>query len=230
MSPTRSSRISSRSVPYGHFTRYPTTSSPSTRTTISTVTYTKLVNYFDIANDQLYDLLDGDDELHRIIYGIETLYASNRTLRELLQRQERYMLDQFEIALRNGLHGRLAPMVIQQRRTTNQTSTDGSDSRDHRPIRSLEADEHDNYSHPRSLLERVSSPNEYAVAITPTPPLSDRLFSCDICVNLRRTSINHDTPDCPYFICFVCETTQPDHFPENCPNRQTANTSCDLID
>ena len=105
MSPTRSSRISSRSVPYGNLNRYPTTSSPSTRTTISTVTYTELVNYFDIANDQLYDLLDGDEELHRIIYGIETFHASNQTLKELLQRQEQYMLDQFEITLQNGLHG-----------------------------------------------------------------------------------------------------------------------------
>ena len=92
-------------MPYGHFNRYPTTSSPSTRTAISTVTYTELVNYFDIANDQLYDLLNGDEELRHIIYGIETLHAFNQTLRELLQRQEQYMLDQFEVALRNGLHG-----------------------------------------------------------------------------------------------------------------------------
>ena len=107
---------------------------------------------------------------------------------------------------------------------------DGSDSRDHRPIRSLEADDQDNYSCPQSLLEQVSSPNEYAVAITPTPSFSDQWFSCDICTAFQRTFIDHDTPNCPHFICFVCETTQPDHFPEDCPNRPTAVISNDLID
>ena len=77
-------------------------------------------------------------------------------------------------------------MVIQQRRTANQMPMDGSDSQDHQPIRSLEADEQDNYSYPQSLLDRVSSPNDYAVTIAPTPSLSDQPFSCDICVNLRH--------------------------------------------
>jgi hypothetical protein len=118
MSPTPSSRTSSQSVPYGHFTRYLTASSPSTRTAISSLTYTELIDYFDVANNQLYDLLDGDSELHCIVYGIEILQASNRTLRELQHRQEQYMLDQFEVALHRGLHGRLSPMVVQQRKTT----------------------------------------------------------------------------------------------------------------
>jgi hypothetical protein len=105
MSPTHSSRTSSQSVPYGHFTRYPTAFPTSTQTAIPSVTYTKLVNYLDIANYQLYDLLNGDTELHHIIYGIEILQASNRTLRELQHRQEQYMLNQFEFALQSGLHG-----------------------------------------------------------------------------------------------------------------------------
>jgi len=87
MSPTRSSKTSSRPVPYGHFTRYPTASPTSAQTTIPSITYTELVNYFDVANDQLYDLLDGDEELHQIIYAIKTLQASNRTLKELQERQ-----------------------------------------------------------------------------------------------------------------------------------------------
>jgi hypothetical protein len=119
MSPIHSSKNSSQSIPYGHFTRYSTTPSPSTRNTIPPIAYTELVNYFDVANDQLYNLLDGDTELHRIVYGIEVLQASNQTLKELQHRQEQYMLDQFEIALRSGLHGRLSPMVVQQRRTAN---------------------------------------------------------------------------------------------------------------
>jgi len=117
MSPTRSSKTSSLPVPYGHFTRYLTTSPTSTRTAIPSLTYTELINYLDVANDQLYDLLDGDTELHRIVYAIEVLQTSNRTLRELQDRQEQYMLNQFEVALQNGLHGRLSPMVKQQQRT-----------------------------------------------------------------------------------------------------------------
>jgi len=93
MSPTRTSRTLSRSVPYGHFTRHPTASPSSTQTSVSLITYTELVNYFDIANDQLYDLLDGDAELHRIIYAIEVLQTSNWTLEELQVQQEHYMLD-----------------------------------------------------------------------------------------------------------------------------------------
>jgi len=88
MSPIRSSRNSSRQIPYGHFTQYPTASPASTQTSIPTVTLAELTdyfdvandqltNYFDVANDQLYDLLNGDTELHRIIYAIEVLQTSN---------------------------------------------------------------------------------------------------------------------------------------------------------
>jgi len=230
MSPTRSSRTSAQSIPYGHFARYPTASPMSTRTTIPSLTYTELINYFDVANDQLYDLLDSDSELHCIVYGIKILQASNWTLRELQHRQEQYMLDQFEIALCRGLHGRLSPMVMQQRRTTSWAMMDGSDSRDHQPIQSLEMDDQDNCPCLRSLLECMSSPNIYAVAITPSPSSSDQPFSCDICTALRRTVINHDTPNCPQFICFVRETTQPNHFPEDCPNHPTAIIPNNVID
>jgi len=142
MPPTRTSKDSSRTTPYGHFTRYPTASPSSTQTSVSPVTYTELVNYFDVANDQLYDLLDGDTELHRIVYAIEVLRTSNQTLEELQVRQEKYMLDQFELALQNGLHGRLSPMVVQQRNAIERSTPpphamDGSDTRNNRPLQSL---------------------------------------------------------------------------------------------
>jgi hypothetical protein len=74
------------------------------------------------------------------------------------------------------------------------------------------------------------SPNTYAVTITPTPSSSDQPFSCDICTALQWTFIDHDTPNCPQFICFVCETTQPDHFPEDCPNRPTTMIPSNMIE
>ena len=241
MSPTHSSRISSWSASYGHFTRYPTASSPSTQAAIPSIMYTELVNYFDVANNQLYDLLDSDTELHHIIYGIEILQASNQTLRELQHRQEQYMHDQFEVALQSGLYGWLSPMVIQQRRTASQSTPphemDRSNSRDNRPVQSLDEDGHEDCSCPWSLLEWMSSPNIYAVFITPTPSSSNQLFSCDICTSLQRTFIDHNTPNCPQFICFVCETTQPDHFPKDCPNHPTLFLalsflflSCQIVD
>jgi len=91
MSPTQSSKTSLRPVPYGYFIRYPTASPTSARTAILFLTYAELVNYLDVANDQLYDLLDGNTELHRIVYAIEVLQTSNRTLRELQDRQEQYI-------------------------------------------------------------------------------------------------------------------------------------------
>ena len=69
-----------------------------------------------------------------------------------------------------------------------------------------------------------------AVAITPTLSSSDQPFSCDICTSLQQTFIDHNTSNCPQFICFVCETTQPNHFPEDCPNRPTAIIPSNMID
>ena len=71
MSPIHSSRNSSRQIPYGRFTQYPTASPASTQTFIPTIALTELLDYFDVANDQLYDLLDSDTELHRIVHTIE---------------------------------------------------------------------------------------------------------------------------------------------------------------
>ena len=124
-------------------------------------------------------------------------------------------------------------MVIQQRRTASQMTPphemDGSDSQDDRPIQSLEVDDHDDCSCLQSLLEWMSSPNIYAVIITPTPSSSNQPFSCDICISFRRAFIDHDTPDCPNLICFVCETSQPGYFPKDCPECPTAIIPANMI-
>jgi len=190
------------------------------RTSISPITYTELLNYFDVANDQLYDLLDSDTELHRIIYAIEVLQTSNRTLEELRARQEHYMLNQFELALQNGLHGQLSPMVVQQRDTTKRSTPpphamDGSDTRNNRPIQSSI---HKDCACPRSLLERMSMPTMFSETTIPPSP-SDSSFACEICIALHKMSINHYTPDCRQYICTICKKTQASHFPEDCPEQ-----------
>ena len=76
----------------------------------------------------------------------------------------------------------------------------------------------------------MSLPNEYAVAITPTPSLSGQPFLCNICTSFQCMFINHNTPDCPQYICYVCETLQPGYFPENCPERPTADIPSNMID
>jgi hypothetical protein len=84
MPPIRLSRISlSSPVPYAHFTRYPTASPTSAQTSISPLMLAKLTDYFISANDELYDLLDKDTELYRIVHAIEILADSHRTLNNL---------------------------------------------------------------------------------------------------------------------------------------------------
>ena len=223
MSPIRSSRNSSRQIPYGRFTQYPTASPASTQTFIPPIALTELLDYFDVANDQLYDLLDSDTELHRIVHTIELFHLSNQSLEEIRARQEQYILDQFELALRNGLHGRLSPMVVQQRQPTRLSiplahTMDGSDTRDNRPLQSIEVGDHGDDTCPRSLLERMTLPDDDAVPITPAPSGSLPRFACTIC-SLTRARVDHNTPDCRHYICFACGRTQPGHWPEDCPGR-----------
>jgi hypothetical protein len=124
MPPIRSSRISSSSpVPYAHFTRTSTASLTSVQTSVSPLTLTKLTDYFISANDELYDLLDKDTELYRIVHAIEILADSHRTLNNLRFRQEWYMLEQFDLALQNGLQGRLLPLDEHRQRTTSSDTT-----------------------------------------------------------------------------------------------------------
>jgi hypothetical protein len=89
-------------------------------------------------------------------------------------------------------------------------------------------DDYDDCSRPRSLLEQMSLPNIYAVPITPSFP--DQPFSCDICTVSQRAFIDHNTPDCSQFICFICEMKQPGHFPEDCPERSTTTIPDNMVD
>ena len=103
---------------------------------------------------------------------------------------------------------------------------EGSDSRDHRSVQPIEDDDHDGC--PRSLLQRMSLPKFYIDTPDPTPSTSTSSFSCEICMSFQQTFIDHNTPDCHHYICFVCETPQPGHFPENYPERLT--TPANLVD
>jgi hypothetical protein len=88
MPPIRSSQNSSQSIPYAHFTNYPTASPTSAQTSVSPLTLPQLTDYFISSNDELYDLLDKDTELYRIVHAIEILADSHRTLNNLWIRQE----------------------------------------------------------------------------------------------------------------------------------------------
>jgi hypothetical protein len=70
----------------------------------------KLTDYFISSNNELYDLLDKDSELYRIVHTIEILADSHRVLNNLRIRQEHHMLKQFDLAIQNGLQGRLLPL------------------------------------------------------------------------------------------------------------------------
>jgi len=133
-----------------------------------------------------------------------------------------YMLDQFKLALQNGLHGRLSPMVVQQRNaiewlTPPPHAMDGSDTRNNRPIQSLI---HDGCNCPWSLFKRMSLPNMFSTTTTPPSP-SDSSFACEICVALHKTSIDHYTRDCWQYICTICKKTQAGHYPADSPERCT---------
>jgi hypothetical protein len=121
MPPVRSVRVSSKTSCITH-NRYDShgkkipTSAPSSRgSSIPSLTLAELSTYFDTAHDQLYDILDGDAELRRTVHAIEFLTASNRALESIRRRQDQYLTSQFQLAMQNGLHGRLAPMLKRQR-------------------------------------------------------------------------------------------------------------------
>ena len=87
MPPVRSAHVASSKPSCITYNRYDSngnklsTAAPSSRDpSISTVTFPELASYFTTAHDQLYDILDGDVELRRIVFAIETLTASNRAM------------------------------------------------------------------------------------------------------------------------------------------------------
>ena len=122
MPPVRSARIASSKPSCITYNRYDShgkkisTATPSScDPSISTITFTELANYFTTAHDQLYDILGDDVALRRIVHAIEVLTTSNRAMEAIRRRQEQFMMSQFRLALQQGLHGRLAPLVKQQR-------------------------------------------------------------------------------------------------------------------
>jgi hypothetical protein len=121
MPPVRSVRVSSKPscITYNrydsHGKKIPTSAPSSRGSSIPSVTLAELTTYFDTAHDQLYDILDGDAELRRTVHAIEFLTTSSRALESLRRRQDQYLTSQFQLAMQNGLHGRLAPMLKQQR-------------------------------------------------------------------------------------------------------------------
>jgi hypothetical protein len=121
MPPVRSVRVSSKTscITYNrydsHGKKIPTSTPSSWGSSIPSVTLAELSTYFDTAHDQLYDILDGDVELRRTVHAIEFLTASNRALESIRRRQDQYLTSQFQLAMQNGLHGRLAPMLKRQR-------------------------------------------------------------------------------------------------------------------
>jgi len=119
MPPARSVRISPKhssvtSNLYNHRGQKISTSPSPRQPSILIITFTELTTYFTTANDQLYNILDGDLELRRIIHAIEVLTTSNHALEAIRRRQEQYMMCQFQLALENELHGRVAPMIKRQ--------------------------------------------------------------------------------------------------------------------
>ena len=122
MPPVRNTRIASSQPSCITYNRYDSKgnklsiATPSSRgASIPTLTLPELAHYFTTAHDEVYDLLDGDSELHRIVYAIDVLTASSRAMEAIRQKQEQYIRSQFRIALRQGLHGRLAPLIKEQR-------------------------------------------------------------------------------------------------------------------
>ncbi len=83
---------------------HPSIASPTSATRpIETLTYPKFVEYFTIANERLYTLLETDEELHRLVHAIELIHQSNQRLEEIRIRQEQFAHSQFQLALDKGL-------------------------------------------------------------------------------------------------------------------------------
>jgi hypothetical protein len=248
MPPIRSSQNSLRSTPYEHFTSYLTASPTSTQTSVLPLTLPKLTDYFISSNDELYDLLDKDSELYCIVCTIEILTDSHRTLDNLQHRQERYMLEQFDLAIQNGLQGRLLPLDEHRQRAMSSYTTlsprqtdDRSDLCDNQSVQSITpsptpearrlidrlSDPDDTRPLPTqlSLLDRfaVEHPFNYIAAaiFTPVSSSTSLVPLCAICSGLRRhaASLTHHTPDCAQYICMICEVSQPGHYPADCPQR-----------
>ncbi len=117
MSPIRPSKCSvalSKSTFYARSERHtkkPTTTTHPGSPSVLPLDFTELTDYFTSSNDQLYNLLNGNSELHRIVYGLETLYKANCALEEIRVQQELYLYSQYRLAMQLGLQQRIEPLV-----------------------------------------------------------------------------------------------------------------------
>ena len=86
MPPVRSARVTSKPscITYHRYDglgRKLSTATPSSRDpSIPTLTFAELTDYFTTAHDELYDILDGNVELRRLVHSIEVLTTSNRAM------------------------------------------------------------------------------------------------------------------------------------------------------
>jgi hypothetical protein len=161
------------------------------------------------------------------------------------------MLEQFDLAIQNGLQGRLLPLAEHRQRATGSNTTlslrktdSRSDLGDNRSIRSItpsptpearqlidQLSDSDSISPsptPLTLLNRLSTFDYVATAIfTPTSSVS----LCAICSGLHRyaESLTHHTPNCVQYICMVCEVSQHGHYPADCP-RHSPSVYHDALD
>ncbi len=76
----------------------------------------EFTKFFSIANNQLYALLEDDEELHSLVHTIELVDQSNHRLEEIRIRQEQFAFSQFQLALDKGLQQRIKSLVPKVRR------------------------------------------------------------------------------------------------------------------
>jgi hypothetical protein len=73
-------------------------------------------HYLTASNDQIYTLLEDNEELCHMVNVIELVEQSNRNLEEIRCRQEQFLLQQFQCALDKGLKQCIQPLVRKKRR------------------------------------------------------------------------------------------------------------------
>jgi hypothetical protein len=82
------------------------------------LTFPEFSHYLTASNDRIYTLLEGDEELRRMVNVIELVEQSNRNLEEIRCRQEQFLLQQFQCTLDKGLKQHIQPLVRKKRRRT----------------------------------------------------------------------------------------------------------------
>jgi hypothetical protein len=191
MPPVRSVRVSSKPscITYNrydsHGKKIPTSTPSSRGSSIPSVTLAELTTYFNTAHDQLYDILDGDAELRRTVHAIEFLTASNRALEGIRRRQDQYLTSQFQLAMQNGLHGRLAPMLKRQRLLTRSPTPFPRPFPDDKSINSYNTADYEYFANndtyinewQTAIIDWDETPVEFAAPPSPPPwPMQEEYF------------------------------------------------------